>query len=49
MPDRRPLPDSDEVQDRRANERLARWATILMGLIVLGLVVLLALSWFVRE
>lgn len=49
MTQRRPLPDSDEMQDRRRNERMVRWATIIIGVIMASLVVLLALRWILQE
>ncbi len=35
---RRPLPDSQEMEDRRFSKRLLRWFMAVMGLILLVLV-----------
>lgn len=43
MSKRRPLPDSDALRQRRANERLVRLA--LMGLVILFICLLALLSW----
>lgn len=38
MTPRRPLPDSQEMEDRRFSRRLLRWFMAAMGLILFGLV-----------
>lgn len=43
MSKRRPLPDSNALRQRRANERLVRLA--LMGLVILFICLLALLSW----
>lgn len=40
MNPRRPLPDSEKMDDRRVNERLLRWSMVAMGFILVALVVL---------
>lgn len=48
MTPRRPLPDSQEMESRRFNERLLRWFMAAMGLILLGLVGLGLWLWVLQ-